>query len=67
MPIAQVRADTDWHELGWRCANCGAQVFSELNSWEPFRESYRHMYPGPWFGQMICDPQQARAALKGKA
>lgn len=41
------------------CEHCGGPIFSDLGTW-------LHDYQGPWYGQMICDPQQARAALQGR-
>lgn len=49
-----------------QCAHCGAPITWSGNSPWGWRGQWRHDYPGPWYGQMICDPQQARAAQQGR-
>ena len=75
MPVAERTTDhlepTEYEQgrilrRAGQCANCGTPIFAQYASNRQGR-TYHHFYPEPFFGQMTCDPQQARAALKGKA
>jgi hypothetical protein len=46
------------------CENCGGPVFYATATPWADKGTWFHNYPSYWYGQMICDPQQARAALK---
>lgn len=48
------------------CEHCRASItWHASDPWNGTGQ-WRHDYPGHWYGQMICDPQQARAALQGR-
>jgi hypothetical protein len=68
MPIAAPKTGPDIAPFDpYHCEHCGAPItWSTSDPWGLVGQ-WRHSYPSYWYGQMICDPQQARAALKGKA
>lgn len=65
MPIATPDPATGtapWNPVS--CAHCGTPLFQKWtpNTYPDGKPTLHHFYPGQFEGQMICDPQQARAA-----